>query len=159
MVSTPPGLFLHFDGRLSLHGLRVVSQTSGSRFEGGHQSLPDIARALRVEGVIEGSVGRAGKVRITTQLIEASIDRHLWAGTYEDSTDEVIALQDRVARDVAREVRAAVRPESSPPSVSARGPSSLWPFRVGSLLAPGTARFARSTRRGLVSTAEIGSCF
>lgn len=105
-----------------IHGLRVVSRTSASQFQGGHRSLPDIARVLGVEGVIEGSVVRAGnRVRITTQLIEAASDRHLWAGTYEDSVDEVITLQDRVARDVAREVRAAVKPESTLPSVSARG--------------------------------------
>jgi TolB-like protein/DNA-binding winged helix-turn-helix (wHTH) protein len=97
-----------------IHGLKVVSRTSASQFQGEHRSLPEIARALDVEGVIEGSVVRSGnKVRITTQLIEASSDRHLWAGTYEDSIDEVIALQDRVARDVAREVRAAVKPEGA----------------------------------------------
>jgi TolB-like protein/DNA-binding winged helix-turn-helix (wHTH) protein len=105
-----------------IHGLRVVSRTSASQFQAAHRSLPDIARALGVEGVIEGSVVRAGNhVRITTQLIEAASDRHLWAGTYEDSIDEVIALQDRVARDVAREVRAAVKPEGALPAVSAQG--------------------------------------
>jgi len=97
-----------------IHGLRVVSRTSSSQFQNAHRSLPDIARALAVDGVIEGSVVRSGNhVRITTQLIEAATDRHLWAGTYEDSVDEVIALQDRVARDVAREIRAAVRPDGT----------------------------------------------
>lgn len=97
-----------------IHGLRVVSRTSASQFQNAHRSLPDIARALAVDGVIEGSVVRAGnRVRITTQLIEAATDRHLWAGTYEDSIDGVIALQDRVARDVAREIRAAVKPEGT----------------------------------------------
>jgi TolB-like protein/DNA-binding winged helix-turn-helix (wHTH) protein len=97
-----------------IHGLRVVSRTSASQFQNAHRSLPDIARALSVDGVIEGSVVRSGnRVRITTQLIEAATDRHLWAGTYEDSIDGVIALQDRVARDVAREIRAAVRPEGA----------------------------------------------
>lgn len=97
-----------------IHGLRVVSRTSASQFQNAHRSLPEIARALSVDGVIEGSVVRAGnRVRITTQLIEATTDRHLWAGTYEDSIDEVIALQDRVARDVAREIRAAVRPDGT----------------------------------------------
>ncbi|HEV3275882.1 MAG TPA: winged helix-turn-helix domain-containing protein [Terriglobia bacterium] len=97
-----------------IHGLRVVSRTSASQFQSARRSLPEIARALSVDGVIEGSVVRAGnRVRITTQLIEAASDRHLWAGTYEDSVDEVIALQDRVARDVARQVRAAVKPEDA----------------------------------------------
>ncbi len=97
-----------------IHGLRVVSRTSASQFQSAHHSLPEIARALAVDGVIEGSVVRAGnRVRITTQLIEAATDQHLWAGTYEDSIDEVIALQDRVARDVSREIRAAVKPEDA----------------------------------------------
>jgi TolB-like protein/DNA-binding winged helix-turn-helix (wHTH) protein/tetratricopeptide (TPR) repeat protein len=97
-----------------IHGLRVVSRTSASQFQAASRSLPDIAHALGVEGVIEGSVVRAGnRVRITTQLIEAKNDRHVWAGSYEGTVDEIIALQDRVARDVAREVRAAVGPEST----------------------------------------------
>lgn len=105
-----------------IHGLRVVSRTSASQFQNAHRSLPDIARTLSVDGVIEGSVVRAGsRVRITTQLIEAATDRHLWAGTYEDSIDGVIALQDRVARDVAREIRAAVKPEGALLPESAAG--------------------------------------
>lgn len=102
------------------HGLRVVSRTSASQFPPRHRSLPDIARALGVRGVIEGSVVRDGnRVRITAQLIDAPTDRHLWAGTYEDSIDGIIALQDRAARDVAREVRAAVKPEASLAAVPA----------------------------------------
>lgn len=104
-----------------IHGLRVVSRTSASQFQGQRRSLPDIARQLNVEGVMEGSVVRAGnRVRITTQLIEAKNDRHIWAGTYEGSVDEIISLQDRVARDVAREVRAAVKPEDGILPVSAQ---------------------------------------
>jgi TolB-like protein/DNA-binding winged helix-turn-helix (wHTH) protein len=109
-----------------IHELRVVSRTSASQFPNEHRSLPDIARQLGVEGVMEGSVVRAGNhVRITAQLIEAKNDRHIWAGTYEGSVDEIIALQDRVARDVAREVRAAVKPEAglSPASASAASDS------------------------------------
>jgi TolB-like protein/DNA-binding winged helix-turn-helix (wHTH) protein/tetratricopeptide (TPR) repeat protein len=104
-----------------IHGLRVVSRTSASQFQAAHSSLPEIARALGVEGVMEGSVLRAGnRVRITTQLIEAKNDRHIWAGSYEGSVDEVIMLQDRVALDVAREVRAAVRPEGGLPPAGAQ---------------------------------------
>ncbi len=105
-----------------IHGLRVVSRTSASQFQAGSRSLPDIARALGVEGVMEGSVVRAGnRVRITAQLIEAKNDRHIWAGSFEGSVDEIIALQDRVARDVAREIRAAVKPEGALLPASARG--------------------------------------
>jgi len=103
-----------------IHGLSVVSRTSASRFPEGSRSLPEIASALGVEGVLEGSVMRAGnRVRITAQLIEAKNDSHVWAGTYEGSVEEIIALQDRVARDVAREVRAAVKPEAGLPPAGA----------------------------------------
>jgi TolB-like protein/DNA-binding winged helix-turn-helix (wHTH) protein/Tfp pilus assembly protein PilF len=105
-----------------IHGLRVVSRTSATQLQPAGRSLPEIARALGVEGVMEGSVVRAGnRVRITAQLIEAKNDRHLWAGTYEGTVDEIIALQDRVARDVAREVRAAVKPEAGLPPANAQG--------------------------------------
>jgi TolB-like protein/DNA-binding winged helix-turn-helix (wHTH) protein/tetratricopeptide (TPR) repeat protein len=104
-----------------IHGLQVVSRTSASQFQSASRSLPDIAHALGVEGVMEGSVVRAGnRVRITTQLIEAKNDRHVWAGTYEGSVDEIIALQGRVARDISREIRAAVKPESGLLPVSAQ---------------------------------------
>jgi TolB-like protein/DNA-binding winged helix-turn-helix (wHTH) protein len=104
-----------------IHGLQVVSRTSASQFQASNRSLADIAHALGVEGVVEGSVVRAAnRVRITTQLIEAKNDRHVWAGTYEGSVDEIIALQDRVARDIAREIRAAVKPESGLLPVSAQ---------------------------------------
>jgi TolB-like protein/DNA-binding winged helix-turn-helix (wHTH) protein/Tfp pilus assembly protein PilF len=108
-----------------IHGLQVASRTSASQFQSANRSLPEIAHALGVEGVMEGSVVRAGNhVRITTQLIEARNDRHLWAGSYEGSVDEIIVLQDRVARDVAREVRAAVKPESAPFFSSAQAPAT-----------------------------------
>ena len=64
--------------------LRVISRTSVMRYKGVRKSLPAIARELRVDGVVEGSVARSDqKVRITAQLIHAPTDRHLWSGRYE----------------------------------------------------------------------------
>lgn len=108
-----------------IQGLHVVSRTSASQFQAAHGSLPEIARGLGVEGVMEGSVLRVGNhVRITAQLIEAKNDRHVWAGSYEGSVDQIIMLQDRVALDVAREVRAAVRPEGRLLPASAQATAS-----------------------------------
>src|ERR1019366_10599514 len=60
--------------------LRVISRTSAMRYKGSDKSLPEIARELNVEGVVEGSVMRAGdRVRITAQLIHAATDQHIWA--------------------------------------------------------------------------------
>jgi tetratricopeptide (TPR) repeat protein len=74
--------------------------------------LPEIARELGVDAVLEGTVLRSGeKVRITAQLIDAVTDRHLWAGTYERDLADVLALQMEVAREVAEEIRVVLSPQ------------------------------------------------
>src|SRR5205085_7301574 len=83
-----------------IHSLKVISRTSVMRFKKSTQSLKEIAAALGVDAIVEGSVLRAGdKVRITAQLIQAAQDRHLWAKSYEREVKDVIALQSEVARD------------------------------------------------------------
>jgi eukaryotic-like serine/threonine-protein kinase len=87
--------------------LRVISRTSAMRYKGTKKGLPEIARELDVDGVVEGSVLRAGnKIRITAQLIHASTDRHLWARSYERDFKDVLALQDEVAHAIARQIQA-----------------------------------------------------
>ncbi|HEY2954840.1 MAG TPA: protein kinase [Candidatus Eisenbacteria bacterium] len=91
--------------------LRVISRTSVMQYKGARKPLPEIARALRVDAVVEGSVFRAGdRVRITVQLIEAASDRHLWAHSYESPLDDVLALQSDVATHIAEEVRVKLSP-------------------------------------------------
>jgi len=87
-------------------GLRVISRTSAMHYKGSHQTLPEIARQLHVDAVVEGAVLREGnRVRITTQLVEASTDRHLWAESYEGDLRNVLALEDKVARAITNEVK------------------------------------------------------
>ena len=75
------------------------------RYKGTNQPLPEIARELGVDGIIEGSVLRAGdRVRITAQLIHASTDEHLWAKSYERDLKDVLFLQSEVARAIAQEI-------------------------------------------------------
>jgi len=82
-------------------GLRVISRTSAFSFKGGNLRIPDIARELGVRYVLEGSVRRAGdRVRITTQLIDATADRHLWSESYERPLADIFAIQDEVAESV-----------------------------------------------------------
>ena len=89
-----------------LQTVRVVSRSSAVRYKETTKSLPDIARELNVEGVIEGTVLHSGnRVRITVQLVRAATDQHLWAETYDGDVQDVIALQDAIARAVAAEVR------------------------------------------------------
>jgi len=92
--------------------LRVISRTSVMRFKGARRPLPEIARALNVDAVVEGSVVRSGnRVRITAQLIYAATDRHLWAEEYERDQRDVLQLQSEVARTIAQEIRAALTPQ------------------------------------------------
>jgi TolB-like protein/Tfp pilus assembly protein PilF len=92
--------------------LKVISRTSVMRYKGSPKPLPEIARELGVEAVLEGSVLRAGdQVRITAQLVDAASDTHLWAETYDREVANILSLQGEVARDVAREIQITLTPE------------------------------------------------
>lgn len=106
-------------GRIS--GLRVISRTSAMHYKGTRARLPEIARELDVDAVVEGSVLRAGpRVRITAQLVAAATDRHLWAETYEGDLGDVLALQDEVARAIAHQVQTTLTPPFDRRVASAR---------------------------------------
>ena len=92
--------------------LRVISRTSAMRYKGTDKPLPQIARELNVDALVEGSVLRAGdRVRISAQLIHAATDQHLWAKSYERDLRDVLALQAEVARAVAGEVQIKLTPQ------------------------------------------------
>jgi TolB-like protein/Tfp pilus assembly protein PilF len=92
--------------------LRVISRTSAMHFKGSRETLPQIGQQLKVDAVVEGSAARAGdRIRITAQLIETQTDHHLWAKSYERNVQDVLALQDEVARDIAAEIRIKLTPE------------------------------------------------
>ena len=94
--------------------LRVISRTSVMHYRGSRKPLPEIARELGVDAIVEGSVVRAGdRVRVTAQLIDAATDHHLWARSYEQGWGDVLALQGRVAQDIAAQVNAKLTDEES----------------------------------------------
>jgi len=94
--------------------LRVISRSSVMQLKGTKKSLPEIARQLHVDGVVEGSVLRSGeRVRITAELVDAPADRHLWARSYERKVGDVLALQGEVARAIAGEIQARITPLES----------------------------------------------
>ena len=94
--------------------LRVISRTSAMSYKSTKKTLPQIARELNVDAVLEGSVVRAGdRVRITAQLIQARRDRHLFAHSYERDLRNVFTLQREIARDIVSEVRVNLRPAPS----------------------------------------------
>jgi TolB-like protein/DNA-binding winged helix-turn-helix (wHTH) protein/tetratricopeptide (TPR) repeat protein len=87
-------------------GIGVISRTSAMHYKGTRKTLPEIARELNVDAVVEGAVVRSGsQVRITAQLIDASTDRHLWSESYERDFRDVLTLQSDVACDIASEVK------------------------------------------------------
>ena len=108
----------------NIAALRVISRTSVMRYKGTKKPLPEIARELNVDALVEGTVLRSGdRVRVTVNLLHASTDRHLWAETYERDFRDVISLQDEVARAVAEEIKIKVTPQeqarlSGSPAVS-----------------------------------------
>jgi len=87
--------------------VRVISSGSAARYKGTRKAVSEIARELGADAVIEGTVLRSGKrVRITAQLIDADKEKHLWAQSFERDLDDVLALQDDMARAIAGQVRA-----------------------------------------------------
>jgi TolB-like protein/Tfp pilus assembly protein PilF len=92
--------------------LRVISFTSSMSFKGTQKKLPEIARDLSVEGIVEGGVLRDGnEVRISVQLIDARTDRPVWASTYVQDVTGVFAWQGEVAQSIAEEISTKVTPQ------------------------------------------------
>ncbi|MCH7822980.1 MAG: tetratricopeptide repeat protein [Proteobacteria bacterium] len=104
-----------------ISALRVISRQSVMQFKGTKLSLPEIARKLNVDAVIEGSALLIGdQVRITVQLIEAATDVHLWADNYDRDLSDVLAIHSEVARAIAHEIHIAVSPEEAARLVDVR---------------------------------------
>jgi TolB-like protein/DNA-binding winged helix-turn-helix (wHTH) protein/Tfp pilus assembly protein PilF len=101
-------------GELSrINSLKIISRTSVMQYKGEkRKSLPQIARELSVDGVIEGSILRSGKrVRISAQLVYAPADRHLWSEAYERDLGDVLKLQAEVAEAITQQIRLKLTPE------------------------------------------------
>ncbi|HEU4933287.1 MAG TPA: tetratricopeptide repeat protein, partial [Pyrinomonadaceae bacterium] len=94
-----------------ISGLHVISRTSSMHYKGTKKSLPEIAREIKVDAIVEGTVQRSGdRVVVRTQLIHAPTDRHLWVGDYTRDVRDVLDLQSEIARAVAQEVRIQMTP-------------------------------------------------
>jgi TolB-like protein/DNA-binding winged helix-turn-helix (wHTH) protein/Tfp pilus assembly protein PilF len=95
-----------------ISALRVISRTSVMAYKHARKPLPQIARELNVDAVVEGTVLRSGdQVRITAQLIEAATDKHLWAQSYEGELRNALSLQNNVAKAIADEIRINLNPQ------------------------------------------------
>jgi TolB-like protein/DNA-binding winged helix-turn-helix (wHTH) protein len=102
-----------------ISGLRVISRTTAMKYKGTRKSVPEIGRELHVDGIVEGTVFRSGEqVRISTQLVDASTDQHVWAQSYERDLRDILALQKEIAGGVARQIRAKLLPGEQPRAVN-----------------------------------------
>ncbi|MGD0469695.1 MAG: tetratricopeptide repeat protein [Terriglobales bacterium] len=109
-------------GRLSeIHNLRVISRTSVTRFKDTHLSVPEIARTLQVDAIVEGSVIRDGsRIRVHAQLIRGATDEHFWSEAYDRELRDVLSLQSDVAQSIARKVEVTITGEEHARLSSAR---------------------------------------
>ncbi|MBZ5616741.1 MAG: winged helix-turn-helix domain-containing protein [Acidobacteriia bacterium] len=104
-----------------VHTLRVISRQSVMQYKGTNKPVPQIARELHVEAVVEGSALRVGdKVRITTQLIQVNPERHLWSESYERDLRDILALQSEVAQAITNEVKIKLTPQEQTRLASTR---------------------------------------
>lgn len=99
-------------GQLSkIHGLRVISRTSAMHFKNTQLSLPQIAKALGADAIVEGSVIRdGGQIRVHAQLIRGATDEHIWAEEYHRQYRSLLALQEEVARSIAERIAISLTP-------------------------------------------------
>jgi TolB-like protein/DNA-binding winged helix-turn-helix (wHTH) protein/Tfp pilus assembly protein PilF len=130
--------------------LRVISRTSVMTYKGARRPLPQIARELNVDVVVEGTVLRSGnQVRITAQLISAADDKHLWAKSYEGGLGDTLALQEQVARSIASEIRIELTPHEQAMFKSAKrvNPEAYEAYLKGRYF--WNKRTTESLRRGI----------
>jgi len=109
-------------GRLSrIHGLRVISRTSVMRFKNPQISVPEIAKVLQVDAIVEGSVMRDGnRIRVTAQMIRGATDEHFWSETYDRELRDVFTLQSELAQSIAEHVEATATGEERARLAAAR---------------------------------------
>ncbi len=94
---------------VKIKGIKVASRTSSFSFKGKEVAIPEIARELKVNNILEGSVRKAGdRVRITAQLIDVRTDRHLWSETYDRKLEDVFAVQDEIAKKIVGALQVAL---------------------------------------------------
>ena len=98
----------------SIAALRVISRNSAMNYKNVHKPLPEIARELNVDAVVEGSVQRSGdRVKISADLVDARQDRNLWGHSYQGDLRNVLSLQSEVAQAIASEIKVQLSPQES----------------------------------------------
>jgi TolB-like protein len=128
-------------GLSKIRDLRVISRTSVMRFKDTQLTVPEIANALRVDAVVEGSVIREGsRIRVHAQLIRAATDEHVWSEAYDREFRDVLTLQSDVAEAVAEQIPMHLSPELQARLRSARAvnPQAYEAYLKGRFYGTGT---------------------
>ena len=97
-----------------MRGIRVISRTSAMHYKGTKKALPEVAKELGVDAIVEGSVSRSsGVIHVNAQLIYVPGDSHIWAHSYEGATPSLAAMESEIANDLARKIGAETRQHSN----------------------------------------------
>jgi TolB-like protein/DNA-binding winged helix-turn-helix (wHTH) protein/tetratricopeptide (TPR) repeat protein len=95
-----------------IRALRIISRTTAMAYKDNRKPLSEIARNLNVDGVVEGTVLRAGnRVRITAELVQVSTDRQIWAESYESPVGDILTLQGQVASAIVNQITVQLTPD------------------------------------------------
>jgi len=143
-----------------IHSIKVVSRTSVMAYKGTNKRLPQIAHELGVDGVLEGSVSRAGdQVRIIVQLLDGPNDRHLWSDTYQREMRDILTLQSGIADAIAQQIQIKLTPQQHAHFSAARavapaayesylkGRSNLWSSSTPQELKEAQRNFQQAIRK------------
>jgi TolB-like protein/DNA-binding winged helix-turn-helix (wHTH) protein/Tfp pilus assembly protein PilF len=135
-----------------IRSLRVISRTSVMQYKNARAPLPEIARKLNVDGIIEGSVQRSGNaVRIRVSLLHGPTDRHLWAAEFERDLSDILTLQAELARATADEIQVKLTPDEQ---TQLAGGAKVDP-EVYELYLKGRHRWNERTRDGLLKSLDF----
>lgn len=117
-----------------IKSLRVISRTSSMHYQNTEMLLPEIAKELGVDAIVEGSIQTAGdEVRFSMQLIDGRTDRHLWARSYHRDLRDILTLQGEIARAITEEIQVALTPQTEARFARDRSADSeaLWLWAIG----------------------------
>ncbi len=115
-----------------LNAVRVISRTSVMRYKNTDKSLPEIAKSLNVDAVVEGSVQRVGdRVKISARLLQARTDQELWARSYERDLSDVLGLQHQVAEAIAGSIEVTLKPAQGPQKLRSVDPAAHEAYLKG----------------------------
>jgi TolB-like protein/cytochrome c-type biogenesis protein CcmH/NrfG len=117
-------------------GLHVIARTSSFSFKGKSDDIPTIANKLHVGNILEGSVRRSGNhIRVTTQLIRAADDEHLWSETYDREMSDVFKVQDDIAAAVVVALKLKLAPSQKPVAQQTSSPEAYSEYLIGNQFA------------------------